>query len=106
MADNFSKIQKEVDKWANQFEKPYFSHLSMLACMTEELGEVSRVINVLYGDKNAKDGENIDHLEEELGDLLFSIICMANKEGISLDKAYKRKIDKLYNRDNYRYKRK
>ncbi|MDE6477523.1 MAG: nucleotide pyrophosphohydrolase, partial [Mycoplasmoidaceae bacterium] len=89
-----------------QFEKPYFSPLSMLATMTEELGEVSRVINSLYGDKKKKEGEHLKDLEEELGDLLFTIICMANYHNISLNDAQELKLKKIYSRDNNRFKKK
>lgn len=106
MEKTITQMQKEVDDWAQQFEKPYFSPLSMLATMTEELGEVSRVINDLYGDKKKKDGENLRKLEEELGDLLFTIICMANDQKISLNDAHNRKLEKIYGRDNNRFKRK
>ena len=101
-----TKLQQEVDEWAQQFEKPYFSPLSMMAAMTEEVGEVARVVNSKYGDKKKKDGEYIKDLEEEMGDLLFSICCMANDEGISLTNAFDKKFAKLYNRDNNRFKRK
>lgn len=71
MEKTISQIQKEVDDWAQQFEKPYFSPLSMVATMTEEVGEVARVINHLYGDKKKKDGETLKDLEDELADLLL-----------------------------------
>lgn len=103
---DLESIQKEVDEWASQFEKPYFSPLSMMATICEESGEVARVINCLYGDKNAKEGEGLKKLEEELGDLLFTIICMANAHNISLNEAFERKMQKAYGRDNNRYKRK
>lgn len=100
------QIQTEVDDWANQFTKPYFEPLSMMAAMTEEVGEIARVLNRMYGDKKSKDGENIKDLEEELGDLLFSLVCMANAQKIDLTKAYERKTDKIINRDNNRFERK
>ena len=106
MEKTITEMQKEVDDWAQQFEKPYFSPLSMLATMTEELGEVSRVINNLYGDKKRKEGESLKNLEEELGDLLFTIICMANYHNISLNDAQERKLEKIYSRDNNRFKKK
>lgn len=102
----FNEIQKEVDDWAQQFEKPYFSQLSMMATIVEETGEVARVVNCLYGDKNTKDGENLKKLEEELGDLLFTIVCMANANDISLNEAFENKLHKLYGRDNNRFTRK
>ena len=99
-------LQKEVDVWASQFERPYFSPLSMMAAMTEEVGEVARVVNAKHGDKKKKEGEYIKDLEEELGDLLFSICCMANDQGVSLTSAMNKKFDKVYNRDNNRFTRK
>jgi len=101
-----SQVQEEIDTWASQFEKPYFSPLSMMACMTEEVGEVSRVINNMYGDKKKKDSENLKDLEEELGDLLFTIVCMANSESLDLDTIYERKMSKVLTRDNNRFSKK
>lgn len=106
MEKTISQIQKDVDDWAQQFEKPYFSPLSMVATMTEECGEVARVMNHLYGDKKKKDGENLQTLEDELADLLFTIICIANDQNISLAAAHERKLEKIYNRDNNRFKKK
>ena len=106
MEKTISQIQKDVDDWAQQFEKPYFRPLSMVASMTEECGEVARVINHLYGDKKKKDGESLNELEDELADLLFTIICIANDQNISLAKAHERKLEKIYGRDNNRFKRK
>lgn len=99
-------IQKEIDDWANQFTKPYFEPLSRMAAMTEEVGEVARVINNMYGDKKKKDEENEKHLEEELGDVLFTLVCMANAEGIDLSKAYEKKMDKVLKRDSNRWEKK
>lgn len=106
MDKSLLQIQNEVDKWANQFEKPYFSPLSMVATMTEELGEVARLINIMYGDKNKKDSETLKSLKEELGDLMFTIICLANDQKISLSEAHELKISKLYGRDNNRFEKK
>jgi NTP pyrophosphatase (non-canonical NTP hydrolase) len=99
------QVQNEVDDWANQFAKPYFEPLSRMACMTEEVGEVARVINRMYGDKKNKSDENIKDLEEELGDVLFTLVCMANAEEIDLTKAYDRKMDKVLKRDTNRFKK-
>ena len=101
-----NQVQEEVDSWANQFEKPYFEPLSRMAAMTEEVGEVARVLNRMYGDKKSKEGENLKDLEEELGDLLFTLVCMANAEGIDLTAAYERKMDKVLKRDTSRFERK
>lgn len=106
MEKTISQIQKDIDDWTQQFEKPYFSPLSMVATMTEECGEVARVMNYLFGDKKKKDGETLKDLEDELADLLFTIICIAIDQNISLSEAHERKLEKLYNRDNNRYKKK
>lgn len=95
MNKNLDEIQKDVDLWARRFEKPYFSPLSMIATICEETGEVARVINCLYGNKNTKNGENLKNLEEELGDLMFTIICMANAHNISLDEAFEKNYKKF-----------
>lgn len=100
------QVQTEVDDWANGFIEPYFPPLSRMAAMTEEVGEVARVINRMYGSKKNKDGELIKDLEEELGDLFFTLVCMANAEKIDLTRAYERKMDKVSSRDNNRWERK
>ena len=103
MEKTMEQIQKEVDMWAHQFEKPYFSKLSMIATMAEELGEVAKVVNIMYGDKNLKKDESLKDLKDELGDLMFTIICLANAEGISLSEVHEMKLNKLYGRDNNRF---
>lgn len=106
MEKSLEQMQNEVDNWAHQFEKPYFSPLSMVATMAEELGEVARLINIMYGDKNKKDSETLKSLEEELGDLMFTIVCLANSQNISLSAAHEKKLEKLYSRDNNRFEKK
>ena len=101
-----SQVQTEIDEWASQFTEPYFPPLSRMACMTEEVGEVARVVNRMYGSKKNKDDESIKDLEEELGDLLFTLVCMANAEKIDLTQAYKIKMDKVLKRDSSRWERK
>ena len=101
-----TQIQKEVDDWTSQFKEPYFAPLSQMAAMSEEVGEIARVMNRMYGAKKNKDGEAIKDLEEEMGDLLFSLVCMANAEGISLTNAYERKMDKVTKRDVTRWEKK
>ena len=100
------QTQQEIDDWANQFAEPYFPPLSRMAAMTEEVGEVARVINRMYGSKKEKADENIKNLEEELGDLYFTLVCMANAENIDLTEAYERKMDKVIKRDSSRFAKK
>lgn len=97
--------QQTVDDWVQQFQKPYFGPLSCLACLIEEVGELARILNRLYGDKGAKTDEDLKNLEDEIGDLLFSIICLANRENIDLEAAFRRNMDKNTNRDTDRFEK-
>ncbi|MBM7577418.1 nucleotide pyrophosphohydrolase [Jeotgalibacillus terrae] len=99
-------MQNEVDQYIGQFKEGYFKPLAMLARMTEELGELSREINHHYGEKPKKASEDESTIEEELGDLLFVIICFANQQGISLESAHKRVMNKFQTRDKDRWTRK
>jgi len=98
--------QNKVDEWANQFEKPYWSPLSQLARLMEETGELSREINHRYGDKPKKSTEEIKEIADELGDIIFTIICIANNLRIDLDEAFEKVLEKYKIRDIDRYKKK
>jgi NTP pyrophosphatase (non-canonical NTP hydrolase) len=99
-------LQEEVDKWAKQFKKPYWKPLSQMARLAEETGEVAREINHLYGDKK-KRVETEKNLGDELADVLFTICCIANSEGISLQDYWDKMMkEKHYGRDNNRYEKK
>jgi len=103
---SLNEVQTEIDGWINQFTESYFPPLSRMAAMTEEVGEVARVLNRMYGPKKAKNDETIKDLEEELGDVFFTLVCMANAENIDLTKAYERKMDKVTKRDSGRFEKK
>ncbi|HVC36442.1 MAG TPA: nucleotide pyrophosphohydrolase [Candidatus Dormibacteraeota bacterium] len=98
--------QEQVDAWAQSLQVPYWSPLSQLARLTEEVGELARVYNHKYGQKIKKPTESEDDLEGELGDILFDVICMANTENIDLDKALQRVILKSKTRDKDRFAKK
>jgi len=98
--------QDEIDQWVQGFATPYWSPLSQLARLSEEVGELARVYNHKYGDKVKKPTEEPDDLEGELGDILFDIICMANMEQLSLDRALRKTIDKAQTRDKDRFEKK
>jgi len=98
--------QKEVDEWVKQFETPYWKPHEILARLTEEIGELAREINHLYGPKKKKNSEEKKELADEIGDVMFTLICLANSEGINLDEAMKRVIEKSRVRDGGRYTRK
>src|SRR5690606_18474246 len=96
--NGLQEIQKEVDLYISQFEEGYFHPLSMLARLTEEVGELAREINHQYGEKPKKETEEENSIENELGDLLFIIACFANSLQIDLDKSFHQVMDKYYQR--------
>jgi NTP pyrophosphatase (non-canonical NTP hydrolase) len=102
---SMNEMQKAVDEYIGQFKEGYFSPLAMLARMTEELGELSREVNHRFGEKPKKSSELEQSIEEELGDLLFVIICFANSLHIDLDDALKIVMDKFNSRDKDRWTR-
>ncbi|TYS58229.1 nucleotide pyrophosphohydrolase [Sutcliffiella horikoshii] len=99
------EMQKEVDNYISQFKEGYFSPLAMLARMTEELGELSREVNHYYGEKPKKSTEKENTVEEELGDMLFVMICFANSLNIDLQDAHDRVMEKFQTRDKDRWTR-
>jgi len=96
-------LQEEVNTYISQFEEGYFSPLAMLARMTEELGELAREVNHYYGEKPKKKTEAEKTVEEELGDLLFVIICFANSLHIDLESAHDYVMNKFATRDKDRW---
>ncbi len=98
--------QQTIDEWAQTLEKPYWHPLSQFARMSEELGEVGRLLNHMYGDKPKKPTEARQELPEELADVLFTVLCMANSHNIDLDEAMKPVLAKLTTRDSDRFKKK
>ncbi|WRP05055.1 nucleotide pyrophosphohydrolase [Rossellomorea aquimaris] len=99
------QLQKEVDQYISQFKEGYFSPLAMVARLTEELGELAREVNHYYGEKPKKNSEEEKTIEEELGDLLFVVICLANSLDISLEEAHDRVMHKFNTRDKDRWTR-
>lgn len=99
------EMQQEVDKYISQFKEGYFSPLSMMARMTEEVGELAREINHFYGEKPKKHDEGEKTVEEELGDVLFIVICFANSLGIDMQEAFDRIMHKFNTRDKDRWTR-
>jgi len=99
-------LQAEVDQYIGQFKEGYFSPLAMMARITEEVGELAREINHYYGEKPKKDTEKEKALEEEMGDVLFVLICMANSLQIDLQEAHDLIMHKFQTRDKDRWTRK
>lgn len=105
-SQTMEKLQQEVDLYINGFKEGYFPPMELVARLTEELGELSREVQHVYGMKKKKSSEAIKSLEEETGDLLFVLICFANSQGISLEKALSRVLDKFKDRDVDRWTKK
>ena len=97
--------QQQVDAWISQFKEGYFPPLLNLARLTEEVGEVARVVAHMSG-KTPKPGEDVGDLGLELADLLFVIICMANREGIDLEAKFSQMMEKYQVRDHNRWTKK
>jgi NTP pyrophosphatase (non-canonical NTP hydrolase) len=96
-------IQKQIDDWAQQFEKPYWEPLEIMARLSEETGELARELNHRYGPKKKKSSEETKEIADEISDILITVCCLANSHNIDLDEAMKRTIDKLHNRDAPRF---
>ena len=105
-SQTMEKLQHEVDLYINSFKEGYFPPMELVARLTEELGELSREVQHVYGMKKKKSSEAIKSLEEETGDLLFVLICFANSQGISLEKALSTVLDKFKERDADRWTKK
>lgn len=103
---DMKKMQQEVDQYIGQFKTGYFSPLGQLARLTEEVGELAREINHHYGEKQKKETEAAKEMEEELGDILFVIISLANSLDIDLSEAFEQVMQKFNSRDTFRFERK
>jgi NTP pyrophosphatase (non-canonical NTP hydrolase) len=98
------EAQKLVDTWIKEVGVRYFSELTNMAILTEEVGEVARVIARKYGEQSFKKSDLDSDLGEELADVLFVLICLANQTGINLTEALKDNLDKKSQRDKERHK--
>ena len=97
------EAQKQVDEWIKTVGVRYFSELTNMACLTEEVGELARVMARRYGDQSFKEGEN-SNLEEEMADVLWVLICLANQTGVDLTAAVEANFAKKTARDRERHK--
>ena len=97
------KAQKMVDKWVNTLGVRYFNELTNMAILTEEVGEVARIMARKFGEQSNKKSDIKYELADELADVVFVLICIANQTGIDLEKAFIKNIDKKTNRDAQRH---
>ncbi|MSP57993.1 MAG: pyrophosphatase [Flavobacteriaceae bacterium] len=98
------EAQEEVDRWIKTVGVRYFSELTNTAVLMEEVGELARLMARKYGDQSFKAGENDENLGDEMADVLFVLICLANQTGIDLTKAFQRNLEKKTHRDASRHK--
>jgi len=97
-------LQAEVDKWINTIGVRYFNELTNMAILTEEVGEVARIISRKYGEQSFKEGEENIDLGDELADVLWVLVCLANQTGVDLEDALKKNIAKKTKRDFDRHR--
>ncbi len=102
----WADAQARVDQWVSGYEEGYFHPLTNVARLAEEVGELAREINHQYGEKTKKPEEQAGDIAMELADIVFVVICIANREGIDLDEAFERMMAKVETRDESRWTRK
>ena len=100
---DLNTLQKKVDDWIKKYGVRYFDELTNMAQLTEEVGEVARIISRTYGEQSIKKNEELNDLGEELADVLFVLLCLANQTGIDLEKAFEKKLNKKSRRDKTRH---
>ena len=98
-----SEAQQQVDEWIKTIGVRYFSELTNMAILTEEVGELARVMARKYGDQSFKKNESAEHLGDEMADVLWVLICLANQTGIDLTEAFKKNMEKKTIRDADRH---
>lgn len=97
------EAQETVDKWIKTYGVRYFNELTNMACLTEEVGELARIIVRTYGEQSFKEGEK-PNLGEEMADILWVLICLANQTGIDLTEELQKSLEKKTKRDAERHK--
>ena len=100
---DLKKTQKLVDQWIKKHGIRYFDELTNMAQLTEEVGEVARIISRRYGEQSEKESDKQKDLGEELADVLFVVICLANQTGVNLSKAFAKKLELKTKRDHDRH---
>lgn len=96
------EAQQQVDQWIKEYGVRYFSELTNMACLTEEVGELARVMARKYGDQSFKAGEK-ENIGEEMADILWVLICLANQTGVDLTEEFEKSMNKKTRRDSLRH---
>jgi len=98
-----SEAQKIVDDWIKNYGVRYFNELTNLAILTEEVGELARIISRKYGEQSFKPSDEKHDLADEMADIMFVLVCLANQTGVDLTEAFKKNIEKKTKRDSVRH---
>ena len=98
-----TNAQQEVDNWIKTYGVRYFSELTNMAILTEEVGEVARIISRQYGEQSFKESDKAKELGDEMADVLWVLMCLANQTGVNLEEAFKKNIEKKTQRDSTRH---
>ncbi|MBR0334273.1 MAG: nucleotide pyrophosphohydrolase [Bacteroidales bacterium] len=96
-------IQKEVDKWIKKYGVRYFNELTNMVLLSEEVGELARIVARKYGEQSFKKGEEKDNLADEMADILWVLVCLANQTGVNLTEAFEANLAKKTQRDSKRH---
>ena len=99
-----AEAQAKVDQWIEWYGVRYFDELTNMAILTEEVGEVARIISRKYGEQSFKDSDKNKELGDELADVLFVLICLANQTGVDLEEAFAQSLERKAKRDKERHK--
>jgi NTP pyrophosphatase (non-canonical NTP hydrolase) len=101
---NLAETQTKVDQWIKQYGVRYFNELTNFALLVEEVGELGRLMARKYGEQQAKESEEPKQLADEMADVLFVLICLANQTGVDLTQAFEANLEKKTKRDAQRHK--
>ena len=100
---SLKNTQAQVDQWIKQYGVRYFNELTNMALLTEEVGELARIIARKYGEQSFKESDKNVNLADEMADVLFVLVCLANQTGVDLEDAFQRNMDKKTSRDSERH---
>jgi NTP pyrophosphatase (non-canonical NTP hydrolase) len=101
---HISEIQQQVDQWIKEVGVRYFNELTNTAILMEEVGEVARIMARDYGEQSWKKGAEKENLGDEMADVLFVLVCLANQTGVNLEEAFRKNLEKKTRRDASRHK--
>ena len=97
------EVQQKVDEWIKTYGVRYFNELTNLAILTEEIGELARIMSRTYGEQSFKETDKENQLDDEIADILWVLVCIANQTGVNITDAFERNLEKKTNRDKYRH---